>query len=154
MTRTGLLLLASAALLSTAARAAVPSPSDVLDQGEASWYGPRHAGHRTTSGAIFDPRRMTAAHPSLPLGTWVRVTDDRTGRSVVVQVNDREPEHGVRCIDLSEGAAARLGMIGRGVAEVTLTRASPAEAEEVAEAPEPAALRAPHGRRHKHRARR
>jgi rare lipoprotein A len=70
---------------------------------------------------------MTAAHPSLPLGTWVKVTDQDTGRSVVVRINDREPEHGVRVIDLSQGAAKKLGIVNRGVADVTV---------EVAEAPD------------------
>jgi rare lipoprotein A len=105
------------------------------DQGEASWYGPRHAGRRTTSGERFDPTRLTAAHPSLPLGSFVRVTDDDTGRSIVVRINDREPAHGVRVIDLSRAAASRLGIVGRGTAMVTLAEATPEEYEEVAEAP-------------------
>jgi rare lipoprotein A len=94
--------------------------------GEASWYGKYHAGRRTTSGERFDPRKMTAAHPTLPLGTWVKVTDDATGKSVTVRINDREPPHGVRAIDLSQGAAAKLGIVSRGLADVTI---------EVAEAP-------------------
>jgi rare lipoprotein A (peptidoglycan hydrolase) len=129
----------------------------VIEHGQATWYGPRHAGHRTSSGAIFDPNKMTAAHHSLALGSWVRVTDDATGNSVVVVVNDREPPHGVRCIDLSENAARRLGIHGRGVADVTLYAATREEAAaqevEVAEAPMPA--RRPIGRhatRHRHRA--
>jgi rare lipoprotein A len=144
------------------AQAALPGtavPETVLDSGEATWYGPRHAGRRTTSGERFDPRRMTAAHPSLPLGTIVRVTDVATGRSVIVRVNDREPPHGVRCIDLSEGAATALGIHGRGVAEVTLSAVKTDEAPvEVAEAPDDSApidgprATSPHGRRHRHRA--
>jgi rare lipoprotein A len=130
------------------------------ERGEATWYGPRHEGRRTTSGEKFDSSKLTAAHSSLPMGAWVRVTDTGTGRSIVVRVNDREPPHGVRCIDLSRAAAARLGMLGRGVADVSLARISPAEATrapELAEAPEAAqtveaaAHRhaiAPHGRRH------
>jgi rare lipoprotein A len=117
--------------------AAAPAQAAVLDSGEATWYGPRHAGRRTYSGERFDPRKMTAAHPSLPIGTMVRVTDMATGRSVIVRVNDREPPHGVRCIDLSEGAALALGIHGRGVADVTLTAADRPDAPvEVAEAPE------------------
>jgi rare lipoprotein A len=96
---------------------------------------------------------MTAAHRSLRLGTVVRVTDQASGRSVVVKVNDREPPHGVRCIDLSEGAALALGIHQRGVARVTITAvAGEAEATEVAEAPDPsdeAAKPVPaHHRRH------
>jgi rare lipoprotein A len=131
----------------TAAAAQPPMlKSAVLDSGEATWYGPRHAGRRTYSGERFDPRKMTAAHPTLPIGTMVRVTDMATGRSVIVRVNDREPPHGVRCIDLSEGAALALGIHGRGVAEVTLTAAEQQAAPvEVAEAPEDGAdAAAPH----------
>ena len=144
----------------------------ILDQGEATWYGGRHQGLRTFSGERFDKNKLTAAHPSLPIGTMVRVTDVATGRSIIVRVNDREPPHGVRCIDLSEGAAMLLGIHGRGVAEVTLTSVAPDAAEaapvEVAEAPDDAvapdasgALRAGrrqvpasarHGRQHRHHA--
>lgn len=110
----------------TMIQAAAPAAQKWSEEGEATWYGPRHAGRRTTSGERFDPRKMTAAHPSLPLGTWVRVTDQRTGKSVTVRINDREPPHGVRVIDLSQGAANKLGIVARGVADVTV---------EVAEAP-------------------
>jgi rare lipoprotein A len=142
------------------AQPARPAAETVLDEGEATWYGPRHAGRLTSNGERFDPRKMTAAHPSLPLGTMVRVTDMATGRSVIVRVNDREPPHGVRCIDLSEGAAFALGIHGRGVAEVKLTALEPRDpVVEVAEAPDDAeAIDAPrkatsrHGRRHRHHA--
>jgi rare lipoprotein A len=132
-----------------------------IESGEASWYGPRHEGLRTTSGEVFDSSKLTAAHPSLPLGSYVRVTVQDTGRSIVVKVNDREPPHGVRCIDLSRAAAARLGIVGRGVADVTLERASRDEATELAEAPDdgmagPAAptVSSRHGRPHRRHARR
>jgi rare lipoprotein A len=142
------------------AQPAKAAAETVLDEGEATWYGPRHAGRLTSNGERFDPRKMTAAHPSLPLGTMVRVTDMSTGRSVIVRVNDREPPHGVRCIDLSEGAAIALGIHSRGVAEVKLTALEPRESVvEVAEAPDGAeAIDAPrkpisrHGRRHRHHA--
>ena len=128
------------------------------ESGEASWYGPRHEGLRTTSGERFDSSKMTAAHASLPLGAYVRVTDTSTGRSIVVRVNDREPPHGVRCIDLSRAAAERLGFAARGVADVTLAQVSADEAGlELAEAPADATsvegrAIAPHGRRHTRRA--
>ncbi len=139
-----------------------PGAAAYTESGEASWYGPRHEGQRTTSGERFDSTKLTAAHPSLPMGSFVRVTMEQTGRSIVVRVNDREPSHGVRCIDLSRAAASQLGFVGRGVADVTLAQVSPQEALEVAEAPEDAvaddtgpALRhsqatARHGRRHRH----
>jgi rare lipoprotein A len=141
-------------LLAPPAHAAPPSSpaisdASIIEHGQATWYGGRHAGRHTSSGAIFDPRKMTAAHATLPLGTYVRVTDDTTGRSIVVLVNDREPPHGVRCIDLSEEAAERLGMRARGVADVTLSSASSDDVVELAEAPAPVhAIATRHGRRH------
>jgi rare lipoprotein A len=114
---------------------AVPA-ARVLDEGVATWYGPRFARHATSNGEIFNPAAMTAAHPSLPLGTVVRVTDEDTGRSIVVRINDREPPHGIRCIDLSEGAARALGMRSRGVANVTISSVAASEPVEVAEAPD------------------
>jgi rare lipoprotein A len=128
-----------------------------LDSGEASWYGPRHEGRRTTSGEVFDSHKLTAAHASLPLGSYVRVVVQDTGRSIVVKVNDREPPHGVRCIDLSRAAAARLGIVNRGIANVTLQAVSQDAAVELAEAPDdasPIETAHAHARRgHAHRAR-
>ncbi len=106
------------------------------ESGEASWYGGWHQGRPTSSGERFDERAMTAAHPSLPLGSRVRVTLRDTGRSVVVTINDRLPPKRWRVIDLSRGAAARLGMVDQGLGDVTLTPVSMRVPEEVAEAPE------------------
>ena len=105
------------------------------ESGQASWYGGRHNGRQTSSGEIFNENAMTAAHASLPLGTRVRVTL-QGGGSVVVTINDRQPDHGRRIIDLSRGAASRLGMVGNGVGMVTLTGVAAAEPVEVAEAPD------------------
>ena len=102
------------------------------ERGMASWYDSRGVGRRTSSGARFNPMQLTCAHPTLPLGTKVLVTSERTGRSVVVTVNDRGP-FGGRIVDLSRAAAARIGMLGSGTASVTLQRATP-DAIEVAEA--------------------
>lgn len=110
----------------------------LVERGIATWYGKRHSKHFTVSGERFDPAKMTAAHRSLPIGTLLRVTDRDTGRSIVVRINDREPPHGRRIIDLSEGAARALGIHRQGVANVTLTAISRPEAVEVAEAPEDA----------------
>jgi rare lipoprotein A len=89
----------------------------------ASWYGVRDGfhGRRTASGEIFDAHGLTAAHPYLPFGTRVRVTNIRNGRSVILRVNDRGPFVGGRVIDVSQGAAVRLGMINSGTAPVSLT---------------------------------
>lgn len=88
--------------------------------GPASYYGDELAGNPTASGEPFDPARMTAAHRSLPLGSRVRVTHERSGESVVVRINDRGPFHGNRIIDLSEAAARQLGMLRSGTARVEL----------------------------------
>jgi len=86
----------------------------------ASWYGPGFAGNLTANGERFNPSAMTAAHPYLPFGTRLRVTNRNNGRSVIVRVNDRGPFVGGRAIDLSKGAAGRIGMISTGVAPVKI----------------------------------
>jgi rare lipoprotein A len=88
--------------------------------GKASWYG-AESGNRTANGERFTGRGMTAAHRSLPFGTLLRVTDQVTGRSVVVRVNDRGPFVRGRILDLSREAARRLGTIPRGVARVCIS---------------------------------
>lgn len=88
--------------------------------GIASWYGPRHHGRATASGARYDMNALTAAHPTLPLGTRVRVVHRGSGRSVVVTVNDRGPHTGNRVIDLSHRAARELGFLQAGIAPVLL----------------------------------
>jgi rare lipoprotein A len=84
----------------------------------ASWYGQAFKNRPTASGVRFDPNKMTGAHRSLPLGTHVRVTDMKGGRSVVVKIVDRGPYRKGRGIDLSYAAARRLGIIERGVVRV------------------------------------
>ena len=88
--------------------------------GEASYYGDTYAGRTTASGEVFDPAAMTAAHPSLPFDTRVRVTRIDTGASVVVRINDRGPFKDGRIIDLSKGAARRLDMLTVGITDVRL----------------------------------
>jgi rare lipoprotein A len=95
-------------------------------EGLASWYGPDFQGRRTSSGDPYDMYAMTAAHPSLPLPTYVEVTNLGNGRTVVVRVNDRGPFHGDRIIDLSYVAAWKLGMIGHGTARVRVRALEPA----------------------------
>lgn len=86
--------------------------------GTASWYGSKFHGRRTSSGEIYDMHLATAAHRSLPLPTYAEVTNLDNGRRVVVKINDRGPFKGDRILDLSYGAALRLGMIGTGTARV------------------------------------
>ena len=90
-----------------------------VQEGRASYYSPAFAGRRTASGERYDPHAMTAAHPSLPFGTWIRVTR-RGGSSVDVRVNDRCGCGGGRIVDLSEAAARRLDMLRVGVVPVRL----------------------------------
>jgi len=87
---------------------------------EASWYGDHFKNRPTASGVLFDPNKLTGAHRTLPLGSHVRVTDMRAGRSVVVKIVDRGPFIDGRGIDLSYAAARRLGIVKRGVARVSL----------------------------------
>ena len=82
----------------------------------ASWYGWSHQGHRTASGERFDRDKLTAAHPTFPLGTLLRVSNLRNGRSVVVRVNDRGPVKPGRALDLSEAAARALQASHAGLA--------------------------------------
>ena len=88
--------------------------------GIASYYGARFAGRPTASGELFDPAELTAAHRSLPFGSRVLVTSEKTGRSVVVTINDRGPFHRGRIIDLSRAAADRIGLVRQGLGPVSL----------------------------------
>ncbi|APE31944.1 hypothetical protein BOX17_13870 [Halomonas aestuarii] len=86
--------------------------------GRASWYGEKFHGYATSNGEIYDMYKMSAAHRSLPLPSFVRVTSLDNGRSAIVRVNDRGPFHSEREIDLSYAAAARLGILKRGTGRV------------------------------------
>lgn len=90
--------------------------------GMASWYGRQFHGRKTASGDTFDMYAMTAAHRSLPLNCYIRVTNKDNGKSVVVKVNDRGPFHGNRVLDLSYAAANKLGIAGSGTGNVTIER--------------------------------
>jgi rare lipoprotein A len=95
-------------------------PIQLSVSGFASWYGPGFDGNYSASGEVFNQNAMTAAHPSLPFGTQVRVTNLDNGQSVVVRINDRGPYAHGRVIDLSAGAARIIGLISSGVAPVSL----------------------------------
>ena len=101
------------------------SSVDYLERGVASWYGPGFHEVRTSSGETYDMYAMTAAHKTLPLPAYVRVTNLENGRSVVVRVNDRGPFVGNRVIDLSYTAAARLDMLRNGTAMVEVRGIDP-----------------------------
>jgi len=94
-------------------------------RGTASWYGVKFHGQRTSSGEPYDMYGMTAAHPTLPIPSYVRITSLVSGQSVVVRVNDRGPFHAGRIIDVSYTAALKLGLLGRGSHEVEIERLFP-----------------------------
>ncbi|MES2095487.1 MAG: septal ring lytic transglycosylase RlpA family protein [Pseudomonadota bacterium] len=98
--------------------------------GYATWYGAELAGNRTASGAPFDPAAFTAAHRTLPLGSYVEVTALDTGRTILVQINDRGPQQSNLLIDLSQAAAQSLGIAGR--AAVRVRRVTPSPGDQVA----------------------
>jgi len=94
-------------------------------KGVASWYGKQFHGRRTTSGERYDMFAMTAAHPTLPIPSYVRVTNLTNGKIVVVRINDRGPFHRGRILDLSFAAAHKLGIVGDGKARVLVERVWP-----------------------------
>ena len=97
---------------------AAAEESKPIQTGAASWYGPGFHGKRTASGERFNTNDLTAAHKTLPFGSQVRVTNERTGKSMVVRINDRGPYAHGRVIDLSKAAAEAVGISG--VGRVTL----------------------------------
>ena len=124
-------------------RTYTPDTSDrpFRQRGLASWYGRQYHGNRTASGERYDMFAMTAAHPTLPIPSYARVTNLRSGASVVVRINDRGPFLYDRVIDLSYVAALRLGVAGRGTDEVEVQRILPRDIAR-AHAAEPLAIAA------------
>ena len=113
--------LAITALLLGGAFAVTPAAAEEskpIQTGAASWYGPGFHGKKTANGERFNTHDLTAAHKTLPFGTKVRVTNEQTGQSVVVRINDRGPYAHGRVIDLSKAAAEAVGIAG--VGKVTL----------------------------------
>lgn len=100
-----------------------------FDTGEASWYGSDFHGRRTANGEIFSANAITGAHPTLPLPSYVRVTNQQNGRSVIVRVNDRGPYMPGRIMDLSHRAAEMLGYVRNGHAQISAQYVGPAPLE-------------------------
>lgn len=98
----------------------LPTEEGYSERGVASWYGEKFHGHKTSNGEVFDMYLASAAHKSLPIPSFLRVTNLDNNRSIVVRVNDRGPFHGDRLIDLSYAAAIKLGYANRGTARVQL----------------------------------
>jgi len=110
------LFISAAAFLSPSIAGAEPDTTSgkIIQSGQASWYGPGFHGRRTASGETFNTNELTAAHRTLPFGTRVRVVNKRTGKSVVVRINDRGPYAHGRVIDLSRASAEAIGISGVG----------------------------------------
>lgn len=98
----------------------LPSANGFRQTGKASWYGEKFHGHLTSNGEIYDMYALSGAHKELPLPSYVRVTNVDNGKSTIVRVNDRGPFHEGRVIDLSYAAAYKLGVLGKGTANVAL----------------------------------
>jgi rare lipoprotein A len=92
------------------------------ERGMASWYGRKFHGRRTASGEVFNMYGLSAAHRTLPIPSYARVTDVKTGKAIIVRINDRGPFHSARVMDLSYGAAVKLGVAARGSAEIEFER--------------------------------
>lgn len=91
-----------------------------IEEGIASWYGPGFHGQKTSNGEIYDQKGFTAAHKNLPLPSYLKVTNLRNGKKVIVRVNDRGPFVGDRILDLSEGSARAIDMVGTGTSKVRI----------------------------------
>jgi rare lipoprotein A len=101
-------------------------------RGVASWYGIKFHGARTSSGEPYDMYKMTAAHPTLPIPSYARITSLETGKSVIVRINDRGPFHSDRIIDVSYTAALKLGLLGKGSHQVEIERVFPNDPTRIA----------------------
>ncbi|MFL6676312.1 MAG: septal ring lytic transglycosylase RlpA family protein [Massilia sp.] len=101
-------------------------------RGVASWYGVKFHGQRTSSGEPYDMYKMTAAHPTLPIPSFARVTSLESGKSVIVRINDRGPFHSDRVIDVSYTAALKLGLLGKGSHEVEVERLFAGDSDRIA----------------------
>ncbi len=117
--------------------AAIERGISLVQVGVVSWYGAAFHDRPTASGERFDSDAMTMAHPTLPFGTQVKVTNLRNGRTVVVRVNDRGPFAGQRIADLSRAAAAELGMMKRGVAKARIEVLGPGSVDNEAAGGDP-----------------
>lgn len=123
----------------------LPDARGYSETGTASWYGKKFHGYATSSGEIYDMYQMSAAHRSLPLPTFARVTREGSNKSVIVRVNDRGPFHSERVIDLSYAAASRLGITDDGTGRVRVEAIDPKQwlAQQGKAAPEATAKKVP-----------
>lgn len=111
----------------------VDATTPFKQRGIASWYGKKFHGKRTSSGEPYDMYQVTAAHPTLPIPSYARVTNLSNGKQIIVRINDRGPFHSSRIMDLSYTAALKLGYLGKGSSEVELERLLPEDIAKMAE---------------------
>ncbi|MES2038669.1 MAG: septal ring lytic transglycosylase RlpA family protein [Pseudomonadota bacterium] len=109
------------------------STTPLVQRGVGSWYGKKFHGQKTSSGELYDMYKITAAHPTLPIPSYARVTNLNNGKQIIVRINDRGPFHASRIIDLSYTAALKLDVIGKGSSQIEVERLLPADIERMAE---------------------
>ncbi|MBC3934204.1 septal ring lytic transglycosylase RlpA family protein [Undibacterium sp. CY7W] len=109
------------------------STTPFIQRGVGSWYGKKFHGQRTSSGEPYDMYKITAAHPTLPIPSYARVTNLGNGKQIIVRINDRGPFHSSRIIDLSYTAALKLQILGKGSSQIEVERLLPADIERMAE---------------------
>jgi rare lipoprotein A len=119
-------------------RAKLPAPARLgsSETGIASWYGHPYHGRRAANGEVYDMEKMTAAHRTLPFGTWLQVKNLSNGKTVTVRITDRGPFVGGRIVDLSHAAAVSIAMIGTGTAKVRCTVVAAPKRESAETAPQ------------------
>jgi rare lipoprotein A len=104
-----------------------------VQRGVGSWYGKKFHGQKTSSGELYDMYKITAAHPTLPIPSYARVTNLSNGKQIIVRINDRGPFHSSRIVDLSYTAALKLDILGKGSSQIEVERLLPADIERMAE---------------------
>jgi rare lipoprotein A len=109
----------------------ITSDKPFVQRGVSSWYGKKFHGQKTSSGELYDMYKMTAAHPTLPIPSYAKVTSLASGKTVVLRINDRGPFHANRVIDVSYTAALKLGLLGKGSQEVEIERLLPADIDRI-----------------------
>lgn len=109
------------------------STTPLVQRGIASWYGKKFHGQKTSSGELYDMYKITAAHPTLPIPSYARITNLTNGKQIIVRINDRGPFHSNRIIDLSYTAALKLDILGKGSSQIEVERLLPADIERMAE---------------------
>jgi len=109
----------------------VPLDQPFTQRGLGTWYGKKFHGQRTSSGELYDMYKMTAAHPTLPIPSYAKVTNLSSGKTVVVRINDRGPFHSTRVIDVSFTAALQLGLLANGSSQLEVSLLTPNDIDQI-----------------------